>query len=264
MLVRRTLQQIDKTFVFLKSKLNYIVIGKGKAIILLHGSMIADPWSGFEKELSMHYKVYLLHLPGFGASECVGNKLHNSDLFASALSAFIKYEKLEQVPIIALSLGTVVTIKAMVNNKLINKLILVGTPVGIQSEKLNSASRIPVWIRRLVGSTVIGRSKILIPVLRDIIGKTDNKSDIGLLKDLQTTDTKSLVDIDVYSEVELQISGLLKQLKNEAYFIYGTKDKLLEKSKHLILKPILIENADHNTFASQPKKTLYMIQSILQ
>lgn len=264
MFVHRTIQPKDKTFIFLKSKLSYSVIGSGRSVILLHGSMIADPWSGFEKILAKYYKVYILHLPGFGASDCVKNELHNSELFATALAAFIKHEKLTQIAIIALSLGTVVTVKAVVRNKLKNKLILVGTPVGIQSEKLKNASLIPIWMRRLVGSTAIGRSKVLIPVLRDIIGKADKKSDIGLLKDLQTTDTKSLVDINVHSEVELQMPKLLQQLKNETYFIYGDRDKLLETSKHLISKPILIENADHNTFESQPEITLEVIRSILQ
>jgi len=226
--------------------------------------MLSRVWAGFDKKLAEYYRVYLPELPGFGASDDGGNELHNTKLFADALCAFVKQKKIEHTPIIAFSLGTVVAVNAAIQNCTDGKLILIGTPVVVESQKLKQVSWLPIWLRRLLCSTTIGRDKILVPVLRDIIGVADRKRDEALLNELRVTDTKSLVDIDVYREVGLSMPKLLKQLNNEVYFIYGAKDKLYQTSKHLIKNPIVIENADHNIFKSQPDKSLEVLRNILQ
>lgn len=250
----------NKIYIFKGSKMSYSIIGKGPAIVLLHGSMTSDPWKGFEKELAKYYKVYLPHLPGFGASETVNNRLHNTELFSEAFSLFIKNTQLEKAPIIAFSLGTVVAVKAVSKGCSDGKLILIGMPLRISSEKLKIASLIPIWVRRILGSTIWGRSKILIPILRDVIGIADKKRNAQLLKELKTTDTRALVDLDPYKEVESQMPKLLKKLKNEVIYIYGANDKLLKTSKSLIKNPIIIKEADHNVFRSQPKNTLNILK----
>ncbi len=258
--ISRSLLPKNKTYVFKGSKMSYSIIGKGTAIVLLHGSMISNPWKGFEKELAKYYKVYLPHLPGFGASEAVNNQIHNTELFSEAFHLFIKNALLEKAPIIAFSLGTIVAVKAISKGGINGKLILIGMPLIISSKKLKKASLIPVWIKRILGSTVWGRSKILIPLLRDVIGAADKKRNTQLLKELETTDTHALVDLDPYKEIELQMPRLLKKLGNEAIYIYGANDKLLKTSKNLIKNPIIIKEAEHNVFRSQPKSTLNILR----
>jgi pimeloyl-ACP methyl ester carboxylesterase len=254
----------DKTYAFSGATMSYSVIGHGKPIVLLHGSMIANPWKGFEKKLAKYYTVYLPHLPGFGASDAVNGRLHTTDLFAEALSAFIEKTKLDQVPLVALSLGTVVAIKSAINGCTRGSLIVIGMPVKFENRNLKTISLIPVWIRRLIGSTIWGRKTILIPILRGITGAEGKKSDQELLDDLSSTDTRSLVDIDVYTEIEQQMPTLLPRIKNKVVYIYGSKDTLADYAKAFVKNPIRIEGADHNIFTSQPQKSLAILRNILR
>ncbi len=254
----------DKVYNFDGAQMSYSVVGRGKSVILLHGSMISDPWNGFENELSKSYQVYLPHLPGFGASDAVNGKLNNTELFSESLCEFVKVTKLAKAPVIAFSLGTVVAVKSASGGCLEGKLVLVGMPAKVDSEKLKQASLIPVWFRRIIVSTFWGRDKILIPVLRDIIGVADKKRDNELLEGLAVTDTRSLVDLDVYKEIELKMSDLVPKLKNETFYVYGEKDKLIDSTRELARNPIFIEGADHNVFRSQPGKMLKALKTILQ
>ncbi len=81
---KRTILPREREYEFSGAKLNYRVTGSGKPVILLHGSMVADPWGGFEKLLARHYQVYLPELPGFGASETVPGRVHDTQLFGEA------------------------------------------------------------------------------------------------------------------------------------------------------------------------------------
>lgn len=262
--MKRHILPKDKTYPFEGANMHYSVIGTGKPVILLHGSMIADPWGGFDTKLARgKFRVYLPHLPGFGASDAIKNKPHNTVLFADALAFFIKFKKLQKVPIIAFSLGTVVATRAMIRHTLPNTLLLAGTPIGIESDMLKNASLMPVWLRRAVASTVWGRKRILIPVLRDILGDGTEERDRGLLNDLTTTDTKSLVDINMHQEVNLQMKRLLQQINNEVYYLYGDRDALWKTARHYVKKPIVIKGAEHNIFTSEPNKTLAVINILL-
>ena len=257
--IKRTQLLKSHTIKFLSSQMNYEVKGNGDPVILVHGSMISDPWNGFDKELSKTHTVYLAHLPGFGGSDVVSGRFHNTDLFSEALCTFIKETKLQNAPVIALSLGTVVAAKSAEKECLQGKLILIGAPIKVDSEILKKASLIPIWLRRFIGSTEWGRSKILVPILRDIIGNKDKGNDQELLRELEITDTKALVDLDVYREVNLQMPEVLPKLKNEIVYIYGEKDKLLKSAKEFLKDMVIIEDADHNIFKSQLSITFEVI-----
>lgn len=245
--------------------MGFSVIGKGKPVILLHGSLISNPWYGFEKELAKFHKVYIPYLPGFGSSDAVDGKRHTTDLFADALCAFVNETKLNHAPVVALSLGSVVAVKSAAKGCIKGELILVGMPGKVKSKKIEKASHIPVWLRRAFGSTVWARKRILIPAVLDALGsKTDKKREQELLDSMSEIDTRSLVDPDPYNEIVLKMPVLLPKIVNRMTFIYGGNDKLIESTKDLISKPILIKNAGHNIFRSQPGKTLSVLKDILQ
>ncbi len=244
-------------------KIAYEIKGKGKPVILLHGSMIYNPWKGFDDFLSKHFRVYLPHLPGFGGSDGVEGRIHNTDLFSEGLCAFIEEKKLEKAPLVALSLGTVVAVKSALQGCYHGSLVLVGTPFALSSEKLRRASLLPLYFRRFLASTVIGRKNVLLPVLWSVIGRSGNRTDNELMHDLETTDVRSLVDLDVYEEVDRQMPDLVKRLKNKTLFIYGEKDGLLVQAKKCVINPIIIKNASHNCFGSHPEETLMLIKKFI-
>lgn len=265
MLVKRHQLKPERSYFFNNARMGFSVIGKGKPVILLHGSIISNPWYGFEEELAKFYKVYIPYLPGFGSSDAVNGKRHTTDLFADALCTFVNETKLNDAPVVALSLGSVVTVKSAAKGCIKGDLILVGMPGKVRSKKLETASLIPVWLRHLFGSTVWARKRILIPAIQDALGsKSDKKLDEELLDSMSEIDTRSLVDPDPYNEIVLKIPMLLPKITNRMTFIYGENDKLIESTKDLISDPIIIKNAGHNIFRSEPDKTLAILKGILQ
>ncbi len=242
--------------------MHYGTIGEGKPVILLHGSMVADPWDGFERLLASHYRVYLPHLPGFGLSTPVPGVLHTTDLFTECLQAFIREAGLDTAPVIALSLGTVVALKA-IGGQYRNPLILVGMPLAVQGKMLSLMMHVPVLIRRALCRTKWGKHRILIPILMDIIGKADGGSKQDLMSALEDTHPCAIVDMDPFQEINRCIPSLTSQDSRTRIFLYGDRDPLYQLAKNRIDPVTLIPDADHNAFASNPRETLRVIRQSL-
>src|SRR3990167_320412 len=134
MLVKRHQLKPERSYFFNNARMGFSVIGKGKPVILLHGSIISNPWYGFEEELAKFYKVYIPYLPGFGSSDAVNGKRHTTDLFADALCTFVNETKQNYTPVVALSLGGVVTVKSAAKGCIRGELILVGMPGKVVSK----------------------------------------------------------------------------------------------------------------------------------
>lgn len=254
----------QKTYDFREATLSYQVLGKGKPVILVHGSMCVDPWEGFEKRLAESYQVYLPHLPGFGASDAIEGKLHNSDLFSEAFCAFIKETKLQDAPVIAFSLGTIVAAKAAAQECFEGKLILVGVPGKVSGWRARLAQVIPLFLRRILVTTRWGKEKLLLPALRENIGETDKGRNEEFLADLLTADPRSIVDLDYKEEVEVGLPRCLPQIKNETVFIYGELDRQKDTDPNLVKDYLTIPGAEHNIFRSQPGKSLEVAKSVLR
>lgn len=236
-------------------------MGKGQPVILVHGSMSYDPWCDMEFELAKNFKLYLLDLPGFGASEIVKGVVHSTDLFSEALDGFIRHTKLQNAPVVGFSLGAVAAIKSASSGYLKGKLILIGLPGNVKNKKLRIASFLPLQIRRAAALTSIGRRKILIPIFKDVIGIKDSKRDGILFDAMLSTSVNSLTDIKMYERPENQVKNLLCNVKNETVFIYGSQDKLINSTSDFVDGPIIIQDADHVVFSSQPEKTLSVLKS---
>lgn len=254
----------DRIFKFQGARLHYCRIGKGTPVVLLHGSMNADPWNGFEKKLSHNHSVYLPHLPGFGSSDTVNDRLHNTDLFTEAFIEFMKSVVPNNAPIVALSLGAVVAVKSVYRAGLNSRLVLVGLPLQVKGAGVSFASFIPVAIRRSVISTHWGRKHILLPILRNALGsKPNSEQDRKLITAIEATDTKSMVDLNVEKEINLQIPFLLKQIPNRKSFVYGSNDSLAKTAKQHIDPILYVEGAGHNIFANQNEGVYRLIKTLI-
>lgn len=239
------------------------VLGKGKPVVLLHGSLVSRSWGGFDELLSKYFKVYVPELPGFGKSTIIKDKIHNTDLFAGELAKFIENKKLQNSPIIALSLGCVVAAKCIKNLGLKNKLIFVGAPLKIEGWLASLMQKVPYFLRRLLVSTTFGKEILLIPALRENIGKANRKKDQALLKKLTDTHPNSLVDIDYKNEVEIDFRNALKEIKNSVKYIYGQNDKQKKFANINNIKYLEIKNSEHNVFEGNPSSLLKLIKKLI-
>ncbi len=253
----------QQTYTFQNQTMSYDVKGDGPPAILLHGSMIADPWDDFEAKLAEAHTVYLPHLPGFGASDAIPSKRHHTDLFSESLCEFIAQNKLEKAPIISLSLGTVVSIKSAAKGCTQGKLILVGLPGKVEGQLTNIARKIPLWLQRFLVATKWGKEKILVPALYENTRNTQDKPTQKFLQLLNTTDPKSLVETDYKQEIENDLRQAWAKVPNEKVVIYGDSDAQKDSTKDLIDTYITIPNSKHNIFASQPEALLAILLSLL-
>src|ERR1700683_2040039 len=90
---------------FRKAKIRYSDEGKGRAIILLHGFPESlEIWKDFSTELSKHYRVIAIDLPGFGESECIGYT-HSMELMAQCVHEVMRPLNLRRYILVGHSMG---------------------------------------------------------------------------------------------------------------------------------------------------------------
>lgn len=249
----------DQTFDLLGAKINFRTLGSGPPVILLHGSMVYDPWGGFEKILAKKFTVYWIDLPGFGGSDAVKGRLHNTELFSECLGEFIISQRLVKAPIISLSLGTIVAAKTVANGQSMGKQLMVGVPGKLFGVQSRLASWIPVSVRRIVAGSTWGKRTLLIPMLQENTG--DKKGDESrLLRSLSLTDPKSLADIDYQKEMEMEMpKALRKILTKNITFVYGELDNQRDTNKQ-IKKYQKISGAGHSPFGSHGIEMMRIVE----
>jgi pimeloyl-ACP methyl ester carboxylesterase len=239
--------------------MNYQVLGKGKPVVLVPGAFSHDSFATIPQELAKTHKIYVPHLPGFGASDSVESR-HDTTLFAKALDIFIQEMKLEKAPIIGGSLGTIVTIKAATMGHIHGILILLGVPGKAAGIIPRIVRLLPLHLLRSIGQTDWGRKKLLVPAMKENL----NLGDEGTVHEmLSHTDPKSVVDIDYVKEIEQDLPKAFKQVKNKMYFAYGENDPLNKTTAHLFEEYTSIANAGHGLADDNPKDLLKFIRSII-
>lgn len=108
--------------------INYIVCGKGKPLLLIHGGNIG--WGQFYPnltELSKSYTIYAIDLPGAGRSTTVDYaSLDPQKDLVDVVSKFLDALRLNSIYILGSSIGGWITLKlALENHKKVKKIIIV-------------------------------------------------------------------------------------------------------------------------------------------
>lgn len=117
-------------------KLAYVEKGKGQTIIFIHGlGANISHWLKVIQELSVTYHCIAVDLPGYGWSQREVNP-HGEDhiqFYAEALNEFLKKKKIRNPVIAGHSMGGHIAMVMALQNKTINKLILVAPGGGLEN-----------------------------------------------------------------------------------------------------------------------------------
>lgn len=90
---------------FRKAKIRYSNEGKGRAIVLVHGFPLnLQVWEEYSAELSKHFRVITLDLPGFGESENIGY-VHSMELMAQCVKEVMDNLGLRRYILVGHSMG---------------------------------------------------------------------------------------------------------------------------------------------------------------
>ncbi len=105
--ISMTSQQIE----FEGKSVSYSVQGNGQAIILLHGFLESkEIWSGFAEELSDHFRVISIDLPGHGKSDLYNNSVHTMEFMADCVNAILDSLEIKSCVMAGHSMGGYVTL----------------------------------------------------------------------------------------------------------------------------------------------------------
>ncbi len=102
---------MSKTITYQKKKIHYSDVGKGDAIVLLHGFLESlEMWDEFSKELKKDFRVICIDLPGFGASEMIA-EIHSMEMFADCVKAVLDHLGISDCVMIGHSMGGYVSLE---------------------------------------------------------------------------------------------------------------------------------------------------------
>jgi len=96
---------MQKSVTFKKAGISFSDIGKGNAVVLLHGFLEnTSMWKDVIPQLSKRNRVIAIDLLGHGKSDCLGY-VHSMELFAESVAAVLKHLRIRKCVIIGHSLG---------------------------------------------------------------------------------------------------------------------------------------------------------------
>jgi pimeloyl-ACP methyl ester carboxylesterase len=96
---------MSASILFKKARISFSDVGKGPAIVLLHGFLEnTTMWKDIIPQLSKRNRVIAIDLLGHGKSDCLGY-VHTMELFAESVAAVLKQVRIRKCVVIGHSLG---------------------------------------------------------------------------------------------------------------------------------------------------------------
>ena len=248
-------------------KIHKEIYGQGKAIVLIHGwSMHTGIWRKFAQQLSQHYQVICLDLPGHGLSENI--EPYTLECISKVL--------IEAVPehsfsVLGWSLGASValTMAGQYPERVNSLMLLAGNPVYVQQSDWPGID--PVLLEDFANNLSLNCSETL---LRFLALQVNNLPDAkSVLKDLKKAmqecnpPTKKVLQngLDILKQADLRAD--LIALKCPVSIIQGDKDTLVpvQASRDMQqLQPAselnVIAGAGHVPFLSHPSQVIEIIK----
>ena len=96
---------MQKSILFKNAKISFSDIGKGTAVVLIHGFLEnSSMWKETVSEISKKNRIISIDLLGHGKSDCLGY-VHSMELFAKTIEAVLKHLRIRKYILVGHSLG---------------------------------------------------------------------------------------------------------------------------------------------------------------
>lgn len=243
-------------------KINYIVEGTGKPVVLLHGwGCSTKTFEPVQKHMMRHFKVYNVDLPGFGESGMLDRPWNVSD-YAGCVKKLLEALKIENPVLIGHSNGgrIIIYLLGALGIKA-SKVILTGA-AGIKPKR-KPMYYIKVWSFKTIKKT------LMLPVVRnfsqDLLEGAKNYFGSSDYKNAPEVMRKTLVQL-----LNEDLTYLLPNIKASTLLIWGENDtatpvadgKLMEK-----MIPdsglVILKNATHFAYLEKLSEFLIIIDNFL-
>lgn len=276
-----------KTIELSTGKLAYVEKGKGKTIVFIHGlGGNLSHWLKSVNELSSSYNCIAIDLPGYGWSDknIDTSNIDRLQLYADAIGAFLKKKKVKKATLVGHSMGGQTAIIVALQNKSINRLILVA-PAGLETftqkeAQLLIASTPPSFFQKQEEGVIRNNFKLnfvaqpadLEPLIQDRL-RLKNCSDFNLYSQTVSAGIKGMLAHPV--------KEALHNLKIPVLIVFGANDMLipnrylhaaantedLARQSAAIIpngKVEIIQNAGHMLQFEKNKEIKTLIKNFLQ
>jgi pimeloyl-ACP methyl ester carboxylesterase len=215
------------TLKFKGININYSSVGKGTAIILLHGFLENKTmWKPFIPTLSKNHRIVSLDLLGHGASGCIGT-VHSMEDMADAVKAVLIELKIKNCIVIGHSMGGYVALAyAEKNQDEVKGLCLMNsTPQADSKEKKTNRDRAILAVQKSKNSFVrISITNLFRPKNRTIFSKELKKVKTEALK----ISTEGIVAALAGMKIRKDRTKLFQKLKDNKMMIIGKRDPVLD------------------------------------
>jgi pimeloyl-ACP methyl ester carboxylesterase len=223
-------------------QINYLVAGKGDPLLLIHGANFGwGVWYPNIPELSKHFTVYAIDLPGAGRSSRINYaKLDLQRDLVDVVEQFISANQLENAHLVGFSVGGWLTMKiALLHAERKNKLIIENS-VGFTDYMGRSDKIIGIYpFAKLIAKTILipkRKNKNIEKFLRGIFYNHDLVLKSEFIEYFYETmkSSHNLLFISRLTALTRQFSltNELTRVKNEILIVWGTKDKIIPLHKN--------------------------------
>lgn len=242
-------------------KINYVVSGEGKDVVILHGwgceIKTVEP---IHKFLEKYFRVYSLDLPGFGASDEPPYPFGGAD-YARIVDGFLKDMNIESPILIGHSNGGRTSIHLAANRK-VNKVILVDS-AGVKPKR-SLKYYIKVYTYKAMKNIfnlpgLRNHKEEMMEKYKKRVGSSDYKNSSGVMQ-------KTLVKL-----VNEDAKNLLSQIKVPTLLIWGEKDTATPVSDAKIMEKLIpdaglvvFKNAGHFSYLDNLNQFLVVVKEFLK
>lgn len=221
--------------------LTYDELGSGPTLLMIHG--MGSIWKKDDPtlpELAKHFRIILLHLPGYPGSTPLDRK--GLKEYAGVLAEFCRRLPLKEGGyFLGHSFGTyIVSEFAHRHPWFVKKLILVGAPIHLPPE----ARKVPE--RLLLLSFFLVRFEVLRGAISDLLGPTKFGKEWLKERDYLTVDPKTL-KVNLETLLTVPLLALAQKVSVPKLFIWGENDPLYreEEGQKIADRKVFIPKAGH-------------------
>lgn len=245
-----------------KHTINYITAGSGRPLLLIHGANIGwGQWYKNIAELSRHFKIYAIDLPGAGRSSRVNYAIFDpyKDLL-DIVKNFIHQFNLDRLNAVGSSIGGWIVMQlALTDPARMRRIVLVNS-VGF-ADYMGIGDKIigMHWLAKLIARIIlrpVRTNRRVEQFLRHTLCNRNFPLENNFIDYFYETMSTShnLLFISRLSQLtkQLLLSNRLQEIKNPSMIIWGEKDPImpLQKNEHnfwLIpgVKVCIIKDAGH-------------------
>ncbi|MFK5981868.1 MAG: alpha/beta hydrolase [Flavobacteriaceae bacterium] len=226
---------------FNNSSIHYTIIGKGPALVLLHGFLLSPTiWTEIIPNLTKKNQVIIIDLPGHGKSESIA-ETHSMELMAEVVNSILEENNIEKANFIGHSMGGYISLAFIEKYPAkIKTLVLLNSSSEADSEerKINRNRAIEV---------IQTHKEVFIKMGIAALFKEDKQKEFQHLIEKFSTEAFHFPVEGIVASIKgmrdrKDRTSILKNFKGEKYIISGIEDPIIPISNSE--KNALITNSE--------------------